>query len=142
MLPSVVSEQGVDAVDAILDRWIGARHPEAGPVAIRVLAKEFLYDLPVGARRRSPALLAGGVAVDGYIEQRRFELRGESIVITPAASGKGSARVSRAAVHFRVRARKSSQAAQVLESGRISSSKMRTFAVVHLGQAPSTGDWY
>src|SRR5437762_2637418 len=79
MLPGVVSEQGVEAVDAILDRWIGGRHAKAGPVAIRVPAKEFLYDLPVSARRRRPALFAGGVAVDVHIEKRRFELRGESI---------------------------------------------------------------
>src|SRR6266851_212523 len=64
MLASMISQQGVDAVDSILHRRIGAEHPGDDLKPIAVAAEEVFDDLPIGARGRGSALLAGGVPIE------------------------------------------------------------------------------
>ena len=69
MLSSVVSQQRVHAVDAILHRRIGTRYTNLGVIAIGVAAEKLLYDLPVRARGRRPALFSRRVAINVDIKR-------------------------------------------------------------------------
>src|ERR1700722_18471225 len=97
ILAHAISQPRVHAVDAILHGRIHARHAEALEIkSVGMAPKEFLHDLPIRTRGRSFALLAGGVAMT------LIRIR---------------------VPHFSVRLRSSSQAATVLESGKIISSR-------------------
>jgi hypothetical protein len=74
MLAGMVSQHGIDTIDAILDWWIGAKHADAGVVTIRMTAEEVLQDLPVSAVGRCLAPLASGVTVDLDIQYRGLKL--------------------------------------------------------------------
>src|ERR1700693_4478281 len=60
----MVAQQGIYAVDTILDRRVGARYLEGSSVAVWVTAKEILHDLPVGAGGRGFVLYARSVTID------------------------------------------------------------------------------
>jgi hypothetical protein len=48
MLARIVAQQRIEAIDAILDRRVGARHPKDGVTTVRVLAEAVFDDLPSG----------------------------------------------------------------------------------------------
>src|SRR5260370_8741690 len=68
MLASMISQQGIHTVDAILHRRIGAGYPEGDIKQVAVAGEEVFDDLPVGARGRGSALLGRGVPIDIYFQ--------------------------------------------------------------------------
>src|SRR5436309_1890771 len=90
ILAGVISQLGIDAIDSILHRRIGAALPESGLKPVGVAAKEVLHDLPVGTRGRRPALLARSVAIDMHSQRRSdVPLRGAAEELLASRQGIG-----------------------------------------------------